>query len=132
MIRLLFLLRQRGIINRIFLRFMKKNVLLDWAVTHGMYITGEKEPYSFYRSLKKHNLRKSSKKVTCNVLLLAGEKDHYIPASHYGKLRKKLTNTHSLEGRIFTLEEGGEQHCQVGNHRLATEHIIQWLQKKQP
>jgi hypothetical protein len=45
---------------------------------------------------------------------------------------KKVKNANSLEGKIFTVEEGGEQHCQVGNHNLATNYIIQWIDRKSP
>lgn len=129
-IRLLFLLKQKGIINKMIATFMKKSIILDWAVTHGQYITGNKNAYDFFMSLKKHTLKKITKKITCNVLLLAGEKDHYIPIKHYYRLINKLKNAKSLEGKIFTQQEGGEQHCQVGNHKLATNYIIKWIDKK--
>ncbi|MCR4422596.1 MAG: alpha/beta hydrolase [Exilispira sp.] len=125
--RLLFLLKQKTIINFLLTRFMKKKIIIDWAISHGMYITNTKSPYDFYMDLKKHTLRGITGKITCDVLLLAGEKDHYIPLKHYYILMKKLKKAHSLHGKIFTEEEGGEQHCQVGNHQLAIKYIYQWL-----
>lgn len=126
-IRLLFLLRQKPIINLLLRSFMKKKIIIDWVITHGQYITGTNNPYDFYRHFKKHTLKRQTKKITCDVLLLAGERDHYIPLKHYTILMKKLKNAQNLEGRVFTVEEGGEQHCQVGNHRLAVDHIINWI-----
>ncbi len=81
-------------------------------------------------SFKKHSLKGIEHLVHSDVLLLAGEKDHYIPLPHYYILMKKLKRARSLEGRIFTEAEGGEQHCQVGNHHLAVNYILDWLEKK--
>ena len=38
-----------------------------------------------------------------------------------------LPNAHSLTCRMFTESEGGEQHCQIGNHLIAINYIIDWL-----
>lgn len=128
--RFLFATRQKNIINFLFKQFAKKRLIIDWAVSHGMYITGVNTPYDFYKSLKLHTLKGICDKISCDVLLLAGEKDHYIPLHHYHILMKNLKQARSLQGRIFTEAEGGEQHCQVGNHRLAIEYIYNWLEEK--
>lgn len=128
-IHLLFKAKQSRIINKLLRAAMKKNALADWAITHGQYITGTTNPYEFYNNLKKHSLKGITQNIQCDVLLLAGEKDHYIPRSHYDILMKKITNARSLEGRIFTMQEGGEKHCQVGNHQLALNYITDWIKK---
>jgi len=66
-------------------------------------------------------------KIECDVLLLAGEKDHYIPSKHYAILMKGIKNAKSIEGKIFTEKEGGGEHCQIGNHKLAIDYIINWI-----
>ena len=63
------------------------------------------------------------------VLLLAGEKDHYIPSQQFFRLKKAITHAHSLTCRMFTEKEGGEQHCQIGNHMIAANYIIDWLNR---
>ena len=128
-IKALFIFRQKYLINMIINALMKKRLIIDWAVCHGEYITGTETPYDFYMNLKRHTLKRIESKITCDVLLLAGEKDHYIPLKHYYILNKKLKNTNSLQGRLFTEEEGGEQHCQVGNHKIAIEYIKNWIEK---
>ncbi len=62
-----------------------------------------------------------------HVLLLAGERDHYIPQGQYGILMQEITSAHTLTGRMFSSQEGGEQHCQVGNHMIAISTILDWL-----
>ncbi|MGH1338438.1 MAG: alpha/beta fold hydrolase [Aureispira sp.] len=124
---MLFRFQQSRWINRFLNYFMRKKMPVDWAITHGMYITGTATPYDFYVKLQAHSLQGHTSKIEADVLLLAGENDHYIPLKHYHILRKELTNVKRLKGRIFTKEEGGEQHCQVGNHGLAIKEILEWL-----
>lgn len=116
-----------SIINNLVNNMKSSKVIVDWAITHGQYITGTNTPYDFYQHLKKHTMRDIMDRVTCDVLLLAGEHDHYIPLEHYKILTAGLVNTRSLKGRIFTEEEGGAEHCQVGNIQLAINEIIEWL-----
>lgn len=105
----------------------RKSLLLDWAVTHGMYITGTATPVDFYRHLALHTTRGISARVRQDVLLLAGEKDHYIPLKHLEHQKRALTHACSVATRLFTEQEGGEQHCQVGNHQLAIDEITRWM-----
>jgi pimeloyl-ACP methyl ester carboxylesterase len=119
--------QSRNKINSLMSILMKKYLILDWAITHGMYITGTKSPFDFYDAISKHSMKGISDKIVQDVLLLAGEKDHYIPLNQLKKLEKELINVRSMQKRVFTVEEGGEQHCQVGNHQLAIDEIINWL-----
>ena len=114
-----------GLVNKI----RRKSILADWAFSQGMYITGTATPYDFYVNISKHTLNGITPQITQDVLLLAGEKDHYIPSQQFYRLKKNLPNVHSLTCRMFTESEGGEQHCQIGNHLIAINYIIDWLDK---
>lgn len=109
-----------------------KSVLADWALSQGMYITGAESPFEFYQNLSYHNLSEITDLITQDVLLLAGEKDHYIPLKQFYRLKNSISHAKSLSCRLFTVEEGGEQHCQIGNHMLAVNTIIDWLGKHFP
>jgi pimeloyl-ACP methyl ester carboxylesterase len=126
-VRLLVQINAQGAGNALINRMRKRSLLLDWAVAHGMYITGTKTPVDFYRHLSRHTMRAISSQIKQDVLLLAGEKDHYIPVDHFYRQRDALTNARSVYSRLFTAAEGGEQHCQVGNHQLAVDEITRWL-----
>lgn len=130
-IKVLFFMRQRKIINRILIKIMNKSSVVDWAISNGEYITGAVSPYDFYMQLKKHTLKGIEEDIKCDVLLLAGSKDHYIPLNHYKKSMKKIVNARSLNGKIFTEQEGGEQHCQIGNHKLAIDYIMKWIENSE-
>lgn len=111
------------------LKFLrKKSLIADWAMMQGMYITGTKSPYYFYQELLKHHLPQNvCDQLTCDVLLLAGEKDHYIPNDQFNRLANKIKHAKSLSTRMFTEAEGGEQHCQTGNYQLAIDEILRWM-----
>ncbi|MBI5118744.1 hypothetical protein HZA56_19925 [Candidatus Poribacteria bacterium] len=59
--------------------------------------------------------------------MTAGENDHFVPLEYFYLQKEALTNVKSVKGRIFTAEEGGDQHCQVGNISVATNEILNWL-----
>jgi pimeloyl-ACP methyl ester carboxylesterase len=126
-IKILFLFKAKTIFNKVLEKLMKKILILQWAVTHGKYIIGANDAYDFYNCLKKHTLKGIMEKIKCDVLLLAGEKDHYIPKKHYPLLVKGIKNAKTIEGKIFTEKEGGSEHCQTGNHKLAMDYIINWI-----
>lgn len=117
------------LINRITGLARKKSVLADWALSQGMYITGTKSAYAFYETLSHHTLAGLEDRLTQDILLMAGEKDHYIPVNQYFRLKSSLHHTRSLTCRLFTEAEGGEQHCQIGNHMLAVNTILDWLDR---
>lgn len=126
-VRLLIQLDARWLGNSLVNRMRSRSLLLDWAIAHGMYITGTRTPIEFYRHLSHHTTRRISSRVEQDVLILAGEQDHYVPVDHFYRQRNALINARSVSSRLFTAAEGGEQHCQVGNHHLAVEEIRQWL-----
>lgn len=118
-----------SLFNALLNRIRKKSIIADWALSQGMYITGTHDAFHFYKELSKHTLKGICDQIDQDILLLAGEKDHYIPVDHYYRLKDQIHNARSLTCRIFTPAEGGEQHCQIGNHDLAVDTIITWLEQ---
>ncbi len=116
-----------GTVNSLIAFARKRSLLADWAFTQGMYITGTKSAYEFYQEMNRHRLDQVAGRIHQDCLLLAGEKDHYIPKCQFYRLQKELTAAHSVTARMFTEAEGGEQHCQIGNHRLAADEIMGWI-----
>ena len=114
-------------VNFLCSRIGKKSVIADWMLAQGMYITGSSTPYEMYLKLKKHNLRDQLQNIKQDVLLLAGEKDHYVPRDQFERCRNGITNAHSITARMFLESEGGHQHCQIGNHKIATSYIMDWI-----
>ena len=114
-------------INFLCSRIGKKSVIADWMLAQGMYITGSLSPYEMYHKLKKHNLKNQLQNIKQDVLLLAGEKDHYVPRDQFERCKNDIHNARSLTTRMFLESEGGHQHCQIGNHQIATSYIMSWI-----
>jgi dipeptidyl aminopeptidase/acylaminoacyl peptidase len=117
-------------VNFLCSRIGKKSVIADWMLAQGMYITGSKAPYEMYMKLEKHNLRSHLQNIKQDVLLLAGEKDHYVPRVQFERCKNGVHNARSLTTRMFLESEGGHQHCQIGNHTIATDYIMSWIDSK--
>jgi hypothetical protein len=60
--------------------------------------------------------------------LMAGAEDHVIPLTHFYQQTAILKNVRSLTARLFTRDEMAQNHCQVGNLRLAVDCIINWIE----
>lgn len=121
-------LRQKKIVNLILQKKTADNIDLEWKLTHGMYITGTSSPYDFLKSINKHKLSHCLGKITQNILLLAGERDQYVPVRRIKKIQKMLCNANSVSSHVFTKEEGGKQHCQVGEIQLVQREIDKFLE----
>ncbi|MFX0093026.1 MAG: alpha/beta hydrolase, partial [Candidatus Hodarchaeota archaeon] len=118
----------RSFINNSAQKQIKTNLAAQWGINHGMFITGTKTPYDYVTymwQLSAENLHSS--RIKQDVLLLHGEKDHFAPLKLYYKQKKALINAKSVTGRIFTREEQAQNHCQVGNIKLALDYILHWI-----
>jgi hypothetical protein len=58
---------------------------------------------------------------------MAGSEDNLIPLSHFYQQIEALKNARSLTARLFTRKEQAQNHCQVGNLRLAVDYITDWI-----
>jgi pimeloyl-ACP methyl ester carboxylesterase len=124
----LFNQKEKDKINRMMAQIMQENLSIRWLLEHGMYIMGAQSPYDYYEKMSQYTIKGIEHLIKQDCLLLAGEKDHYIPfPEQYDLTKKSLINARSVTGRVFTEKEGGEQHAQLGNHHLAVKEIISWL-----
>ena len=65
-------------------------------------------------------------RITVPILVIHGEQDRQIPVEQAASTYEDCVNSPRRELRIFTAEEGGEQHCQIGNMSLATDSLADW------
>ncbi len=101
--------------------------MVDWLITHGMYVTGSETPFDHLQKFMNYQTKDLSPLIEQDVLLLAGENDHFVPVEFLELQKAALTSARSVRERMFTAEEGGDQHCQVGRIDLATNEILDWL-----
>jgi pimeloyl-ACP methyl ester carboxylesterase len=123
--------KARALLNFLARRQMKADMFVEWVLNFGMYINGVKTPYEYFKTFDKYNVKNQhASQINQDVLLLAGEDDHFIPVHLLEKQIKVLSKAKSVTGRIFTKEAHAEQHCQVGNMQLALDVMISWIEKK--
>ncbi|MHA1947336.1 MAG: alpha/beta fold hydrolase [Candidatus Hodarchaeales archaeon] len=128
-----FLLKIRAgkIINFIIRKQMSKDIMIEWLVNFGSYVNGVDSPYEYFKRMELFNVKNYfPSRITQNVLLLAGENDHFVPPELLEKQRSVLNNARSITTRLFTKEEQADLHCQVGNMQLALDVMLKWIKEK--
>ena len=103
-----------------------------WGIDNLMYITKTDTPLDAGLALLAFNAENlKSDLVMQDVLILTGDKDHFIPLKLHHMQVAALTQAKSITERIFTAEEHGQNHCQVGNIGLALDVMAQWMVEKE-
>ena len=111
-------------------RVMAGNPATQWAIHHGMQVSGAADPYEFMQWLRSMSTASFSDRVTQDVLLLAGTEDHIVPFHQLWRQARNLTHARSLTLRVFTRAEHAQNHCQVGNVGLALGVVRDWLDSR--
>jgi len=58
-----------------------------------------------------------------------GENDRQIPLWQAKKLIDSAVNSPNRKLKVFTLAEGGAEHCQVDNQSLGVDYMADWVAK---
>ena len=101
------------------------NPELRWAVATGMWVLGVRNPSELLREMRRYSLKDTAGLIQQPTLILHGEKDHFVPREQVDMLFAALKAPKTL--RIFTVEEGAEEHCQMGNMTLLHQVLFDWL-----
>jgi hypothetical protein len=104
----------------------------NWGAVNLMYITKNTsavEANMVMLDFNSENIK--SELVKQDVLILTGAEDHFIPLKMHYMQFNALRNARSVTGRIFTREEQGHNHCQVGNIGLALKVMSDWIKEKE-
>ncbi len=115
--------------NKIMQERMKSDLLVNWGVNHGMHVFGVSSPYEYIEKARLYSTAEISDKITQDVLLLMGTKDHFIPLGMFYKQIEALKNVKSLTARLFTEHENASSHCQMDNFNLALTVILNWIEQ---
>ena len=110
---------------------MKASYQERWGINNLMYITKIPSPLEASKVLLRFNEQNLHLElVKQDVLILTGAEDHFIPLKMHYKQVNVLKNARSVTARIFTREEQGQNHCQVGNMGLALDVMLKWIDAK--
>ena len=106
---------------------MRMSPAADHLISQWMFILGAATPAEYVAQMQFFSVSDIAERVRQDVLLLAGEKDHMIPIGELEKHQQGLINAQSVAARIFTSDEHAENHCQVGNIKMALDVILDWI-----
>ena len=104
-----------------------KRAVIEWGVQQAMRVFGVKTPHEVLQAARAYRTNDVSGRVTQDVLLLAGAEDHYVPLDQLWTQARSLTHARSVTARVFTRQEQGQAHCQVGNIPLAIDVMCRWI-----
>jgi pimeloyl-ACP methyl ester carboxylesterase len=80
-----------------------------------------------FRFLQEFNLKDALRNIACPALALAGA------GEGQGALQQLETFCENVSGpvtrRIFSIAEGADSHCQLGNPRLSAVEVLDWLEE---
>lgn len=114
-------------INFMMNKKMKADNKIDWAIQHGMFAYDAESPFEYMKKLNKYQMLDIANRITQDVLVLAGENDHFIPLDFYKDELDSLINVNSLTYRVVTKRELGDNHCNVGNTELTLDIMSDWI-----
>ena len=96
-------------------------------IRHGCYAYEARDAYRYAKKLKLYDIEPVADKITQDMLILGANKDHFIDYHLVSKEINVLKNVKSLAFRLFTDKEEAENHCNVGNGKLAIDEILDWI-----
>ena len=106
---------------------MRISPAADHLISQWMDILNASTPADYVAQMQYYSVSDIADRVHQDVLLLAGDEDHMIPLKELQKHRQGLVNARSITERIFSADEHAENHCQVGNIKLALDVILDWI-----
>ena len=98
---------------------------LRWSLANGQWVFGVASRNAVLQTIQQYTLKPVVKQIHCPTLILHGQQDHFIPVEQAEQLYAALTSPKTL--RVFTAEEGAEEHCQIGNLGLMQQVAFDWL-----
>ena len=103
---------------------------LRWGIGNARLTLGAENPTDVLKIFAQYNLEDESSKITGDVLITAGEKDHFFPVEQVEEFKAALTNAHSITTHIFREENGGHEHCQQGALSMFHGILFDWVEEK--
>jgi alpha-beta hydrolase superfamily lysophospholipase len=101
-----------------------------WASANGMWTLGTERPLDTITEMQKYTLAGVAQRIKCDVLILAGTEDHFVPFDQVATLEKELTGARSVTTKIYDRASGGAEHCQFGAQTLWHADFFDWMSAK--
>lgn len=96
--------------------------LLGWGIADTMWKHGAATPAAMMAALEPYTNEEVLDRIACRMLLMDGEADDFSQgAAMEAALRGRADRI------VFTAEDTGQQHCQVGAQAVSNQRLFDWL-----
>jgi dienelactone hydrolase len=99
-------------------------------VEHAKWVFGVDSQEAAINFAERMTLKGVADKIKCPLLIVHGENDRQIPLWHAEKTYEDAVNAKSRELKVFTLADGGAEHCGADNGSLIVDWICDWVAEK--
>jgi dienelactone hydrolase len=93
------------------------------------WVLGTETAEEAVEKLRKFTLDGVIDKLECPLLILHGENDRQVPVE-LARRAYETAGSKDKELKVFTIEEGGAEHCQLDDHWRAMDYIVSWAVEK--
>ena len=76
---------------------------------------------------KQMTLEGVADKITCPLLIMHGENDRQVPLQYAQRTFDAAVNSPNKRLKVFTLAEGGAEHCQADDRTMAVDYAADWV-----
>ena len=100
--------------------------VVNW-VEQLKWVVGKDNIEDILEVAKQVTLEGVADKITCPFLVMHGENDRQVPLWHAEKTFEAAVNSPNRKLKVFTLAEGGSEHCQFDNITMAVDYMADWV-----
>jgi dienelactone hydrolase len=92
-----------------------------------LWVFGKKTTEEGLAFAKRYTLKGVADKITCPLLVVHGDNDRQVPLFHAERTMEAAVNCPRKELKVFTLSEGGAEHCQADNMTMFVDYAADWV-----
>jgi alpha-beta hydrolase superfamily lysophospholipase len=90
------------------------------------WVFGAKDIDEALEMSKRFNLEGVAQRIECPVLVAHGDKDRIVPLDS-ARILYEMVGSKRKTYKVFTVDEGGAEHCQVDNRQVGVDYIADWI-----
>lgn len=94
---------------------------------HMMKVMGADEVEKAYRLFAERSLEGVLEQLRVPLLVVHGENDRQVPLWHADRTVREAVNSPHVDYKVFSLSEGGAEHCGIDNARLQANYMFDWV-----
>jgi pimeloyl-ACP methyl ester carboxylesterase len=115
-----------------FLSSLQKDPGHVWSLRNGEWVFGVRSPDAVLEAFRPYSLAPVVSRIRADVLIMAGDDDHFVPRAQADQFAIGLVNARSVTTVRFVRASGGGEHCQIGAPSLWEGALFDWMDAKFP